>query len=249
MHAHRTIFVDVFAKMNLILSDANNRTVKSAVTSTNQYMFYDKLYSDANGHWKAQFVSNETYKWQCYYAHYFKDGTTRTYSINNNSQKPTEEDGFYFAPNNRVFQFSENSIQSSKAQVLSNTAKIQSNLSLTALNNQFINPSDGKQVDYLKDFVVGDTLNFVDNIVDIKYNTDENSTSFFFYENTSDTNIEWKFNGDLTNEYCVGDYLNLKFNVVKTGEFNGVEFESLDYFEEALNHESGQEFPNIVNYQ
>ena len=42
MHGHRVIFVDIFAKINLILSDANNDTVSSAVTETNQYMFYDK---------------------------------------------------------------------------------------------------------------------------------------------------------------------------------------------------------------
>ena len=34
MHGHRVIFVDIFAKINLILSDANNDTVSSAVTET-----------------------------------------------------------------------------------------------------------------------------------------------------------------------------------------------------------------------
>lgn len=28
MHGHRVIFVDIFAKINLILSDANNDTVR-----------------------------------------------------------------------------------------------------------------------------------------------------------------------------------------------------------------------------
>ena len=34
----------------------------------NQYMFYDKKASDPAGKWKAQFISSESFKWQCYYA-------------------------------------------------------------------------------------------------------------------------------------------------------------------------------------
>lgn len=51
MHGHRVIFVDIFAKINLILSDANNDTVSSAVTETNQYMFYDKNNFWGKGKW------------------------------------------------------------------------------------------------------------------------------------------------------------------------------------------------------
>ena len=87
MHGHRVIFVDIFAKINLILSDANNDTVSSAVTETNQYMFYDKKASDPAGKWKAQFISSESFKWQCYYAHY--------YNANTRSALPEVEDGFY----------------------------------------------------------------------------------------------------------------------------------------------------------
>ena len=233
MHGHRVIFVDIFAKINLILSDANNDTVSSAVTETNQYMFYDKKASDPAGKWKAQFISSESFKWQCYYAHY--------YNANTRSALPEVEDGFYFGDNNRVFQFSENP---SPATLANN--KI---LTMTELNNQFINPADGEAVDYLKDYAPGDEVHFADKVIDITYNADEKATTIFFDEKVSGDLIGWKFNGDLTNEYAIGDTVSLNFNVVKIGEYNNIIFESLDYFEEAFSHEDGGKYPDINNYR
>ncbi|MBO7328298.1 MAG: hypothetical protein J6W00_05960 [Lentisphaeria bacterium] len=98
MHGHRIIFVDIFAQLALILSDASGETVSQATTGTNQYMFYTKASGDVSGKWKAQFISTETYKWQLYYAHY--------YNANTRTSLPAVEENFYFGNNNRVYQFS-----------------------------------------------------------------------------------------------------------------------------------------------
>ena len=199
MHGHRIIFVDVYAQLALILSDASDETVSQATTGTNQYMFYTKASGDTSRKWKAQFVSTETYKWQLYYAHY--------YNANTRTSLPAVEENFYFGNNNRVYQFSNN---------VSNNSRtiIPSVLDITQLNNQFITPADGKTVDYLKDFNAGDTVCFSDTIVNIYYNVAENATTFYFTEDTSGENIGWKFAGDLTNEYTIGDILNLKVNKI-----------------------------------
>ena len=73
MHGHRIIFVDVYAQLALILSDASDETVSQATTGTNQYMFYTKASGDTSRKWKAQFVSTETYKVSAKYSCGFPD--------------------------------------------------------------------------------------------------------------------------------------------------------------------------------
>lgn len=234
MHGHRIIVVDIFAKMNLILSDASGKTVKSAVTTTNQYMYHNRANTDKLGKWKAQFVNSDTYKWQCYYAQYY-DRVSR-------EALPEAENGYYYGDDNRVYQYSDNE---SPVEITSYVDKV---LNMSELNEQFINPADGITVDYLKDYAPGDIVKFSDTIVKIEYNSEENATSFFFKEEVSDKLIEWKFDGDLTSNYVVGDTLSLNFDVVKVGEYENIVFESLDYFEEAYKHQNGMAYPNINNY-
>lgn len=233
MHGHRVIFVDIFADINLVLSDASGDTVSSTVAETNQYMFYTKANGDTSGRWKAQYISSQTYKWQLYYAHY--------YNANTRAELPNVEGNFYFGDNNRVYQFS----------TLNNVHKrsiAPAVVDITQLNNQFINPSDGKNVDYLKDFDAGDFVNFSDTIVDISYDSIENATTFYFTEDVHDENIGWKFRGDLTNEYSIGDTVNLEFEVMNIGTYEDITFESLDYFEEAFARDAGMPYPNIEDY-
>lgn len=234
MHGHRVIFVDVFAKIALILSDASGKTVKQATTGTNQYMFYNKKTGDRTGKWKAQFVSTETYKWQLYYAHY--------YNTNSRASVPTTEDGFFFGDNNRVFQFSDTEL------CTFNTVKPEV-VDMTQLNEQFINPTDGRTVDYLKDFDVGDQVHFSDIITDIKYDVVEDVTVFYFFERTCEEKIGWKFEGNLLDRYSTGDALNLTFEVLNVGCHEGITFESLDYFEAAYKCNNGAGYPQIQNYQ
>lgn len=218
MHGHRIIFVDIFTQIALILSDASGDTVSQATTGTNQYMFYTKKAGDSSGTWKAQFVSTETYKWQLYYAHY--------YNANARSSVPMTEDGFYFGDNNRVYQFS----VAESYRLNSLPPEV---VDMTQLNAQFINPADGKTVDYLKDFNAGDQVHFSDIIIDISYDATEDATTFYFTEDTYEENIGWKFAGNLLDQYSAGDVLNLTFDVLNVGNYQGITFESLDYFEAA----------------
>lgn len=197
-------------------------------------MFYTKASGDVSGKWKAQFISTENYKWQLYYAHY--------YNANTRTSLPAVEENFYFGNNNRVYQFSNAVSKNSRT-----TAPTV--LDITQLNDQFINPADGKNVDYLKDFNAGDTVNFSDTIVDISYSAIENATTFYFMEGISGENIGWKFAGDLTNAYTIGDNLTLKFDVLNVATYQGITFESLDYFEAAYSHEAGTPYPNISDYK
>ena len=111
------------------------------------------------------------------------------------------EDGFYFGDNNRVYQFS----VAESYRLNSLPPEV---VDMTQLNAQFINPADGKTVDYLKDF-----------------------------------------NGNLLDQYSAGDVLNLTFDVLNVGNYQGITFESLDYFEAAYAHNNGAAYPNIQDYQ
>ena len=233
-HGDSIIFVDIFTQIAVILSDAYGDTVSQATTGTNQYMFYTKKAGDSSGTWKAQFVSTETYKWQLYYAHY--------YNANARSSVPMTEDGFYFGDNNRVYQFS----VAESYRLYSLPPEV---VDMTQLNAQFINPADGKTVDYLKDFNAGDQVHFSDIIIDISYDATEDATTFYFTEDTYEENIGWKFAGNLLDQYSAGDVLNLTFDVLNVGNYQGITFESLDYFEAAYAHNNGAAYPNIQDYQ
>ena len=43
--------------------------------------------------------------------------------------------------------------------------------------------------------------------------------------------------------------LNLTFDVLNVGNYQGITFESLDYFEAAYAHNNGAAYPNIQDYQ
>lgn len=53
----------------------------------------------------------------------------------------------------------------------------------------------------------------------------------------------------LLDQYSAGDVLNLTFDVLNVGNYQGITFESLDYFEAAYAHNNGAAYPNIQDYQ
>lgn len=148
----------------------------------------------------------------------------------------------YFGDNNRVYQFS----VAESYRLNSLPPEV---VDMTQLNAQFINPADGKTVDYLKDFNAGDQVHFSDIIIDISYDATEDATTFYFTEDTYEENIGWKFAGNLLDQYSAGDVLNLTFDVLNVGNYQGITFESLDYFEAAYAHNNGAAYPNIQDYQ
>lgn len=86
-------------------------------------------------------------------------------------------------------------------------------------------------------------------IIDISYDATEDATTFYFTEDTYEENIGWKFAGNLLDQYSAGDVLNLTFDVLNVGNYQGITFESLDYFEAAYAHNNGAAYPNIQDYQ
>ncbi len=92
-------------------------------------------------------------------------------------------------------------------------------------------------------------MKFSDAIVNISYDSEENATTLYFLEDVSGNEIGWKFNGNLTSMYDIGDIVNLSFDVLNVAEYNDITFESLDYFEAAYAHEMGTPYPDISDYQ
>lgn len=97
--------------------------------------------------------------------------------------------------------------------------------------------------------IVALTLSLVMCISFSSYDATEDATTFYFTEDTYEENIGWKFAGNLLDQYSAGDVLNLTFDVLNVGNYQGITFESLDYFEAAYAHNNGAAYPNIQDYQ
>lgn len=222
MYGHRVIAVDVFSKLGISLfEDSNNIPIWEDVVTTHEFSTYKPDGSEAFGDWVAEYSSTDSVKWQLFYVHYFD--TARTVS----SFTLTDDLSACFAPNNRVFFYSNDSETTSDTCTFST----QRELDMQSLNSQFTD-DNGNYVDYLSDFSVGDSIFFSDTISAIEYDFKNNITSFIFSLNND--NIAWMFSGDYREDFSVGDKLSLRFNVVNVGEYRNHVFESIDYFEAAF---------------
>lgn len=232
MHGHRTIGVDVFSKISLTLSDANGVTVANGANTSNQYLAYTPKGHNSKGSWKASYQTGETKDWQCYYTQYAK---TRLGYVDT-------ENGFYFTNDGYVYSFSSEDVK--KRQANGSDAI----LNLNALNDQFVS-SNGKTVDYLKDYQVGDSVRFSDRIASIEYSPERNATSIGLNLINEGKKITWMFNGDLRSEYTVGDDLQLTFHVVGLTASEDVQFSTLDYFKAANESDAFGLYPHIEDYR
>lgn len=88
--------------------------------------------------------------------------------------------------------------------------------------------------------MVGDTIVFTDIIQAIEYN-DEYGYTIFGFAGPEDTVTDWAFNGNLTNDFAVGNELSLNFEVVQ----NTGSFETLDYLQEATESDTA---PTLDKY-
>ncbi len=119
------------------------------------------------------------------------------------------------------------------------------NLTLQDLIDEKADYASKCEVDLIRHFNVGDTVQFLDTIKSVKYNADRNVTEFKFLSTTEDFRA-LEFYGDLTNDYAVGDTMRLQFRVVDIGSENGITFESFDYLED-FNFD-GDAAPHIEPY-
>lgn len=104
-------------------------------------------------------------------------------------------------------------------------------MTLQELIDEKTDPISDEEVDAISHYDKGDMVVFGDVIKSISYNSKRNVTEFK-YESTADETRALEFYGDLTNDYSVGDYMQLRFHVVEIGNSNGIALESFDYLED-----------------
>ena len=106
-------------------------------------------------------------------------------------------------------------------------------MSVEELYDQFWDENLKTHVMRLKDYGVGDSIQVCDTISAVKYEPDKDRTILEFL--TKYGTAYWPFDGDLTEEYRAGDEVSFQFQVVKEYDTGSYIFESLDYFQAALN--------------
>lgn len=118
-------------------------------------------------------------------------------------------------------------------------------LTLQELINEKTDIISNEEVDVIRHYNTGDVVAFGDIIKSVIYDSERNVTVFKF-ASTPDELRALEFYGDLTNDYSVGDYMQLKFHVVEIGNVNGIVLESFDYIEDY--NFDGDAAPHIEPY-
>ena len=121
-------------------------------------------------------------------------------------------------------------INAAYGETFTNTAYM---MSVEELYDQFWDENLKTHVMRLKDYGVGDSIQVCDTISAVKYEPDKDRTILEFL--TKYGTAYWPFDGDLTEEYRAGDEVSFQFQVVKEYDTGSYIFESLDYFQAALN--------------
>lgn len=249
LHKSRMV-VDAFAKTNflnwtdkisilLTTPDGKKDVINKSVEHTQLASYNSK---SPYGTYQLRFVKNTAKNWDCWY-------TVADFDISTKSavRKAKSENGktiSYIVSNDedkRVYTISSKTHNNSKP--ISRSVS-EDKLSISELSSQFYDEEYNTYVNDLKDYTVGDVVYFKDKIQNIFYNESENSTTFEFDDNGY--TIEWKFNGNLVNDYHVNDFLELKFNVVQDYSSDGYVFENIDYIRDGWN--LNESYPNINDY-
>lgn len=127
-----------------------------------------------------------------------------------------------------------------------NSLRPSKSLTMNELYTEFYDGNTRELTDQAKTLSPGSQVKMIDVIEDISYHKDEGYTEFKFKSEYSNLNYHSVyFNGDLSNEYKIGNSIELTFNVVKTAEINGNTFVDLDY-----NLEAGKSdvYPSIDSF-
>lgn len=115
-------------------------------------------------------------------------------------------------------------------------------LTMNEIVSQFYDDGLSMGVYNLKDYNVGDNIIMKDTITNLSYNSEKDFTYFTF--STSDGDVDWKFAGDLTGQYHVGDEIKLKLKVAEMCKSSDIQFEILDYTNVVIN----DEVPKLSDY-
>lgn len=220
LHGHKAS-IDPTGKIEITLFDPNGSIKEIKDCDSNQYMeFTIPTYAfGPYGKYRCRYKATSVLpqKWQLF-ARYIFDP--------NFEWRSAEIDGYYYSNSGKVYQYSDRTIKDLKRNIDKNKE-----LTTIEVNDQFINPEDESFVDYLKDYEVGDTLYFKDEILKVEY-VEENDLTMFYFKGPDQTQIPWAFKGNLTGDYKIGDSLKLKFLIEKTEESEHYVFETLNYMRE-----------------
>lgn len=242
--------IDTYAKTNtlnwtdkisviLTTPDGKRDVINKSITQ-GQLASYDS--ASPYGTYQLRFVENDASKWTCYYTLYDFNYVSRS-----GVRKAVTTDGdmveYIITEDNTKIYTVRSNYQNNIIESFNDNGENEV-LNIIKLSSQFFDENTQTYVNDLKDYNIGDMIYFQDTIKTVKYNESDNSTSFIF--DNKDYSTEWKFNGDLTNQYQANDTIRLKFKVVKEYSSNGYIFENIDYIYDGLNLESG--YPNISNY-
>lgn len=216
-------------KIAVMLISPNADIVINKTLGMNGSALYEVNTTAKMGTYKATFTVTEKQKWTPSVRLYddAAPSSTRTAGMETFSagQIVMAPDGNkqYTLPTDSV-------INAVYGETFTNTAYM---MSVEELYDQFWDENLKTHVMRLKDYGVGDSIQVCDTISAVKYEPDKDRTILEFL--TKYGTAYWPFDGDLTEEYRAGDEVSFQFQVVKEYDTGSYIFESLDYFQAALN--------------
>ncbi len=224
----------------VMLISPNSDIVINKTLGMNGSAFYEVNTTAKMGTYKATFTVNEKQKWTPSVRLYdaAAPSSTRTAGMETFSagQIVMTPDGNkqYTLPTDSV-------INVACGETFTNTIYM---MSVEELYDQFWDENLKTHVMRLKGYGVGDSIKVRDTISAVKYEIDKDRTILEFL--TKYGTAYWPFDGDLTEEYQAGDEASFQFQVVEEYNTGSYIFESLDYFQAALNKLDNPEMPLYI---
>jgi hypothetical protein len=220
------------SKISVIITDSKNNDVISKTVTHGQYVLYNP---SSTGTHSIRYVTQDKINWDLYI-------TLRNYQINTSSISVLDKNGEEVPAllnDGKIYVYPSESHKNASKLKLFNS--FNQSLSLAGLQDQFYDYELEREVANLRDFNIGDSINFKDTISSLEYDPQNNYTLFGFKDKDGDI-VKWAFKDDLTSNYSVGDVLELKLKVVE--EING--FENIDLIKNFQGN--GEVAESIDNY-
>ncbi|MGP0585690.1 hypothetical protein [Paenibacillus timonensis] len=217
-----TDFINMFtAKIAVIITDPQNNDVVSKTLTHEQYVFYNPT---RTGTYSIRYVDENKLNWNLYV-------TLSSYQIDISSKNAVNvlgSDGKLrraLYKDGKVYIYPSETHKSSflKESLSLNNTFNNKTVSLKELQTQFYDEELKRNVRDLKDYRIGDSIHFKDEVASIEYDPNSNHTLIGFKDQDNDI-VNWVFKDNLLDRFKVGDVIELKLNVVEETE----EFENID---------------------
>lgn len=242
IYADSTIWRLFTGKISVLLENPYGNYVINRSVNPTQWSTYSP---GITGDYRALWVQNDKQKWTPYIGYRQDNGYASAegiISLTTVAASDQEKENI----NNHLITVKNygNIISPSKAHLNSKINRdINDTLTAEEIDQQFLDLSLGVHVYALKDFEIGDTVNFKDIVKNIEYDDEENRTVFTFKGTEEDYDIV--FSDDLTDEFKTNQVLRLKFNVNQLVSGNN-KLAMIDYLKYGL--DNNNEAPRINKY-